>query len=86
MTHPPHYGRSASIDTMHDEFEEAIQKSVTATSRGNPDEDALIERAIRASVKELQQAQSADGNHDDETYQKAVKASIEEAKKARAEQ
>jgi UDP:flavonoid glycosyltransferase YjiC (YdhE family) len=86
MTHSPHYGRSASIDSMQDEFEEAIQKSVTATSRGNPDEDALIERAIRASVKELQQAQSADGKHDDEMYQKAVKASVEEAKKARAEQ
>ena len=42
-----------------DEFEEAIQRSVTATSRGDPHEDSRIERAIRASVRELRRAQHA---------------------------
>ena len=80
------YGRSASRDDVHDEFEDAIMKSVTATSRGDPEEDVMIERALRASVKELQNSKTSDGEHDEESYQRAVKASIEEAKRARAEQ
>ena len=45
-------------NSTHDgaNFEEAIRASVSATSRGNPEEDQMIERAIRASVKELQLA------------------------------
>ena len=65
-------------------FEEAIQKSVAATSKGNPEEDRLIERAIRASVVELQLA-SAEGDGDD-AVQRAIQASISEASRARMEQ
>lgn len=36
-----------------DEYEAAIKASVAQTSRGNPEEDQLIERAIRASLAEL---------------------------------
>jgi UDP:flavonoid glycosyltransferase YjiC (YdhE family) len=66
------------------DYEEAIQRSVTATSRGNPQEDAIIERALRASVRELQQAQE-NGEIEDEAYQRAVAASVLEAKRARGE-
>lgn len=38
----------------HDEFERAIRDSVRQTSRGNPEEDARVEEAIRASVLQMQ--------------------------------
>jgi hypothetical protein len=66
------------------DYEEAIKRSVTATSRGNPQEDAIIERALRASVRELQQAQE-NGEIDDQAHQKAIAASVSEAKRARGE-
>lgn len=37
-----------------DEYERAIQASVAETSRGNPEEDARVEQAIRASINHLQ--------------------------------
>jgi UDP:flavonoid glycosyltransferase YjiC (YdhE family) len=79
--------KSASQVDVGEEFEKAIKASVAATSRGNPQEDQMIERAIRASVNELHRSQTAPsvGAQDDEVYQRAVKASIEEAKKARGE-
>ena len=58
-------------------FEEAIQNSIVATSKGNPEEDMLIERAIRASVIELQLA-SKEGDEDD-AIRRAIQASIAEA-------
>lgn len=74
-----------AVDSPQDaEFEDAIQRSVTATSQGNPEEDKLIERALRASVKELQNAQ-AKGTRTDVAYERAVAASIGEASKARLE-
>src|SRR6202020_2917521 len=60
------------------DYEEAIQKSITASSRGNPQEDAIIERALRASVRELQQAQE-NGEIENEAYQRAGAASVLEA-------
>jgi hypothetical protein len=66
------------------DYEEAIKKSVTATSRGNPQQDAIIERALRASVRELQHAQES-GGIGNQAYQKAVAASVSEAKRARDE-
>ena len=48
-----------------DEFEEAIKKSVTATSKGDPEEDAMIERALRASVNELKNARAMESRKDD---------------------
>ncbi|KAL8935711.1 MAG: hypothetical protein Q9216_005294, partial [Gyalolechia sp. 2 TL-2023] len=63
-------------------FEDAIQQSVEATSRGDPHEDAMIERAIRASVLELRAA-SEKGNGN-QAIQRAIKASVAEAAQARA--
>ncbi|KAK0653947.1 hypothetical protein DIS24_g5582 [Lasiodiplodia hormozganensis] len=38
----------------NDDLEEAIRLSLTEVSRGNPEEDALIERAMRNSIKEME--------------------------------
>ena len=51
--------------------------SVAATSKGNPEEDALVEKAIRASVTELQQA-SREGDSE-AALQRAIQASVAEA-------
>lgn len=72
---PPHI----SAET-HEEFEHAIKASVASTSRGNPDEDAMIERAIRASVRELQSASSSTLT-EQEALDRAIQASIREAGK-----
>jgi len=61
-----------------DEFEHAIQASVASTSRGDQDEDAMIERAIRASVQELQKA-SGSTLTEQEALDRAIQASINEA-------
>lgn len=58
-------------------YERAIRESIDATSRGDPDEDVLIERAIRASVAELQLATEEDD--EDNAVQRAVQASVVEA-------
>lgn len=63
------------------ELEEAIQRSVTATSRGDPEEDKLIERAIRASVAELQLA-SREGDEQG-ALNRAIQASVAEASQGR---
>lgn len=67
----------------HATFEEAIQKSVAATSQGDPEQDKLIERAIRASVLELKSA-SQEGDNED-AIQRAIQASITEANRVRKE-
>lgn len=74
---------SVSMTGSDAAFEEAIQNSVAATSRGDSEQDKLIERAIRASVLELQSA-SREGDND-EAVQRAIQASIIEATRARAE-
>lgn len=85
--HLRHTSTSPNMTRPPDEFEHAIQSSVKQTSRGDPQEDAMIERAIRASVNELRKVQSQGSNEQEsETYARAVQASIEEAKKTRAEQ
>jgi hypothetical protein len=61
-----------------EEFERAIQTSISATSRGNQQEDELIERAIRASVRELQSHGETDMS-EQEAIDLAIKASIAEA-------
>ena len=58
-------------------FEHAIKESVAVTSKGNPEEDRIIERAIRASVAELQRA-SREGD-DEDAVQRAIHASVLEA-------
>ncbi|KAI9874462.1 MAG: hypothetical protein M1830_009725 [Pleopsidium flavum] len=64
------------------ELEEAIQRSVTATSRGDPEQDKLIERAIRASIAELQLASQEDDEQ--EAINRAIQASVAEAAQGRA--
>lgn len=64
------------------DFERAIQASVAATSKGNADEDLLIEKAIRASVAELQAAEK-EGDDDKDAVQRAIRASVAEASRAR---
>src|SRR5207237_790650 len=58
-----------------------IQHSVRATSRGNSAEDRLIERAIRASITELQAARASQAD-EDEALHRAIRASVAEASKA----
>ena len=66
------------------DFEEAIKRSVTQTSRGNPQEDTIIERAIRASVKSLRNnPEPITDENQHQAYQRAVQASVDEADRAR---
>ncbi|KAG0651425.1 UDP-glucose:sterol glucosyltransferase 80B1 [Hyphodiscus hymeniophilus] len=92
-THTPRAVQTSPVvpDTAHEvvvdndpnvEFENAIHASVAATSRGNVEEDLMIERAIRASIKELQ---NAGGNTSDAAaLSHAIEASIAEATRRRA--
>jgi hypothetical protein len=63
---------------MDSEFERAIQASIAATSCGNPEQDAMIERAIRASVRELQNDAGTIASNQ-EALNRAIRASISEA-------
>ncbi|KAJ9658344.1 hypothetical protein H2198_003774 [Neophaeococcomyces mojaviensis] len=76
---------SADLLTANEaDFEEAIKRSVTQTSRGNPQEDAVIERALRASVNSLRNnPEPITDDNQDEAFQRAVQASMEEAQRAR---
>ena len=77
LRHAQTYPRASSFHSDSAEFEQAIQLSVAATSKGNPEEDDLVEKAIRASVAELQQA-SKEGD-DDKALKRAIQASVAEA-------
>ena len=81
-------------DFSNDDIEEAIRVSVRETSRGDPEEDAAVERAIRASMAELQrsrdesaQLQQADAEQeDDEDLKRALQASAAEAQQGQGHQ
>ncbi len=77
----PSESKNAASNPDSADFEEAIKTAVAATSRGNPEEDAMIESAIRASVLELQNA-SKDGDNGD-AVQRAIQASVAEAAQVR---
>lgn len=68
-----------------EQFEHAIHASVAATSRGNPEEDLMIERAIRASVRELQAAQGSKLS-DQEALERAIQASVAEGRRRRSDE
>ena len=76
--------QSTPMDLFHGDndtaFQDAIRKSVTTTSRGNAEEDEMIEKAIRASVAELRRA--AREGDDDEAIQRAIRTSTQVVKKA----
>lgn len=80
-SHPFIHQQSAGTGAASADFEEAIHTSVAATSRGNSDEDKMIEKAIRASVLELKLA-SEEGDHAD-ALQRAIQASVTEASQFR---
>lgn len=82
LHHAQTYPTSGIASSGNAEFEEAIQTSIAATSQGIPEQDKLIERAIRASVLELQSAAKED---DDGAMQRAIQASIDEAIRVRKE-
>ena len=69
-----------STDSIASSYEEAIQRSVTETSKGDAEQDRAIERAIRMSVHALRKA-SDDGAHD-EALDRAIEASVFEAGRA----
>ena len=73
----------ADADTDLQDYEIAIQRSVEATSTGDPEEDRMIARALRASMAELQSAQHS--GTPESAYERAVAASVAEANRARAE-
>jgi hypothetical protein len=72
-----------SANSSDEDVDRAIKESVAATSKGDKDQDQLIQRALKASVDELRQA-SAEGD-EDEAMNRAIRASIEEANKFKGE-
>ena len=57
---------------------QAIKDSVAATSTGNTEQDARVQRAIESSIDQIQQASGEEGR-DDEALERAIQASIQEA-------
>ena len=74
-----------STRSAADDLDEAIRASVLETSKGNPDEDAEVERAIRASMAELyksrrERAETQHGTGDEDAdLKRALEASVTEA-------
>lgn len=66
---------------LNDEMEEAIRRSVVETSQGNAEQDASIERAIRASMVSIE-GRRAEGA-DDAELQAAMQASLSNAEAGR---
>jgi len=64
------------------ELDKAIAASVAEASRGNPEEDSLVEAAIRASIAELERAPVGTSASDDEAaLKRAVAASLADSGK-----
>lgn len=71
----------------HDDLDEAIRESVRETSKGDPYEDAAVERAIHVSMAELQRARAeraaqqpqSSADTEDEELQLALAQSASEA-------
>lgn len=65
-------------------LDDTIRASVAESSRGNPEEDALIERAIRASMAELTSRPpnyTESAEDEEEHYRRALEDSIAEAER-----
>lgn len=83
---PLHHARTAPTTStdplMEHELNEAIIASVLESSRGNPEEDALVARAIHTSVAELSSRppnHNASAEDEEEELRKALEASMAEA-------
>ena len=83
LLHSRTFPGTPAKDGQHPDFEEAIRSSVAATSKGDAEQDEMIERAIRASVKELVAAHHDDANEDD-AYHRAIQASVSETRRTGA--
>jgi len=78
-TYPQPHAVAHELEAQKDpELEEAIRLSVSHTAEGDPDEDELIERAIRASIAELERSPAADED-EEAALHRAMRASIAEA-------
>ena len=82
-THPFARQQTPGSNSENGDFEEAIKASVAATSHGDPEEDQMIERAIRASVQELHLASNEGDDRD--AVQRAIQASVAEATRAHSQ-
>ena len=80
-THPSITNDPASSTASGALYEEAIQHSVARTSKGDAEQDEMIEKALRASVLELQNA-TQEGAHD-EALNRAIEASVAEAARSK---
>ncbi|TKA81907.1 hypothetical protein B0A49_00140 [Cryomyces minteri] len=68
------------LDAEQADLEEAIRLSVAQTSKGDPEQDEMVERAIRASLVELQQNSTGHDSDDDaQAVERAMQASVAEA-------
>ena len=63
------------------QMEQVIEGTIAQTSRGDPREDELISRAIRASMVELQR-EPEEGEDEEEMLKRAMNASLQEAQRA----
>ncbi|EWC48658.1 hypothetical protein DRE_01880 [Drechslerella stenobrocha 248] len=70
-----HANRTLQGLENHREIEQAIQQSVQQTSRGDPEEDRMIENAIRTSLAEVVTQGSEED--DDLVLRRAITASLE---------
>ena len=78
-TYPQPHAVAHELEAQRDrELEEAIRLSVPHTAEGNPDEDELIDRAIRASIAELERPPTADED-EEAALHRAMQASMAEA-------
>ncbi|CRK36610.1 hypothetical protein BN1708_007123 [Verticillium longisporum] len=91
----PHDWFSAHSKAEDEDYERAIQASVAETSRGNPEEDAQVEQAIRASVNQMRSsgqglpgtkhpaADSDEGEEDlqitDQEYQELIEKAMQQS-------
>lgn len=79
---PPVESAGSQAD-LEDELEEAIRRSVADTSKGDAKQDASIERAIRASLADIQERHA--GGADDGELSQAMERSVREAREGGGE-
>ncbi|TKX25802.1 hypothetical protein C1H76_1948 [Elsinoe australis] len=75
--------RPAQEDEHDEELELAIQRSIQEASTGNREDDEMLERAIRESVRQLEEHPLEMGEEDEESraIEAAMQASLREAER-----
>jgi hypothetical protein len=87
-----HHQLTSENESVDEELERAIRISVKETSRGDPEEDARIEQAIRASIQHLGHNSTVSGSQSvhtgdlttnlditDEEYQELIEKAMQES-------